>query len=329
MNTAIVTGATGGLGRNLTERLAQEGWRVTACGRNGGVGEVLSALPHVAFQSFDLSDRAATLDAFHAADAVFHCAALSSPWGAYADFHRANVTATENVIAAVREHGIGKLVHVSTPSIYFDYTDRIRLPESHLARRFANHYAYTKYLAELAVVAAADVKSVIIRPRGLFGEYDTAIIPRLHKVAAKGALPLPLRAGRPEGALIDLTYTGNVVEALLLAYHCDTPRARTYNISNGEPYHLRPLYTQLTATLGWQAAIKPLPYALLRHAAALLEWRARTFQGGKEPLMTQYSIGAIAFDQTLDISRAERELGYVPRYSIAEGLARYRKWSGG
>lgn len=323
MNTAIITGATGGLGRNLTERLAAEGWRVVACGRNAEIGASLNRLDNVTFHAFDLSNLADTLNHFQAADVVFHCAALSSPWGAYDEFYCANVIATQNVIAAVREYPIGKLVHVSTPSIYFDYLDQHRLPETHITRRFVNNYAYTKYLAELAIQAAKDINSVIIRPRGIFGEHDTAVLPRLQKIASKGYLPLLYRAGRQAGdALIDVSYVGNVVEALLLAYQADTPRARAYNITNGEPCTVRDLYTQIIETLNWQATLKPLPYAALKYAAKGLEWYAHTFQTAQEPLFTQYSIATIAFDQTLDIARAERELGYAPKWTIAEGLNR-------
>jgi nucleoside-diphosphate-sugar epimerase len=47
----------------------------------------------------------------------------------------------------------------------------------------------------------------------------------------------------------------------------------------------------------------------------------------KEPLLTPYSAGVLAFSQTLDINKARKELGYVPLVSIAQGLARYIAWA--
>ena len=126
MKKAIVTGATGGLGRNLVQTLLAQGWQVAACGRNAEIGKMLDT----EFHAFDLSDRNQTLKAFSEADIVFHCAALSSPWGRYENFYRANVTATRNVLSAVRHHRIGKLIHVSTPSIYFDYLDQHKAPRN-------------------------------------------------------------------------------------------------------------------------------------------------------------------------------------------------------
>lgn len=318
---AIITGATGGLGRNLTEALLARGWQVLACGRNAAIGAQLKT----PFIAFDLSDRKQTLAAFQTADVVFHCAALSSPWGNYQNFYRANVSATENVTAAMQRHGIAKLVHVSTPSLYFDFTDRRNTPESYLAKRFANHYAATKYLAEQHVLQSG-VESVIIRPRGIFGEHDTALLPRLIRVAQKGTLPLVVRHGREAGsALADVSYVGNVVHAMLLAAEKTLPSGSVFNITNGEPRSMADTYRMVAETLHLNIRFKPLPYRLLYTAASAMETAARLGIGG-EPLLTRYSVGTISFDQTLDISAARQQLGYEPQVSVAEGLERYARF---
>ena len=51
MKKAIVTGATGGLGRNLVQTLLAQGWQVAACGRNAEIGKMLET----EFHAFDLS----------------------------------------------------------------------------------------------------------------------------------------------------------------------------------------------------------------------------------------------------------------------------------
>ncbi len=83
---AIITGATGGLGRNLVEFLLLKGWEVIAFGRNKEIGDVLG----VEFHAFDLSNRELTLKYFKKVAIVFHCAALSSPWGKYDSFYNRN-----------------------------------------------------------------------------------------------------------------------------------------------------------------------------------------------------------------------------------------------
>lgn len=49
--------------------------------------------------------------------------------GRYADFYAGNVTATEHLLEAARRHGAQRFIFVSTPSVYFDYTDRFDVGE--------------------------------------------------------------------------------------------------------------------------------------------------------------------------------------------------------
>lgn len=81
----LVTGGTGFLGSSLAKRLMKEGYQVTIIGRNRQIGKQLVA-EGITFIQADLSDQAAMDDACQGQDYVFHCGALSSPWGKYQDF---------------------------------------------------------------------------------------------------------------------------------------------------------------------------------------------------------------------------------------------------
>ncbi len=312
---AIITGATGGLGRNLGEFLSQKGWEVLAFGRNESIGKALG----YKFKSFDLSNEKASLEAFEKADVVFHCAAKSSPWGEYEDFYRDNVTATANVLKAMEQYSIVKLVHVSTPSIYFDFTDQIDVEESYLAKKFVNAYAKTKYEAE-KLVLASDVDATIIRPRGIFGEYDTVLIPRLEKIARRGFLPLV----KDRDALVDVTYVGNVVYAMYLAATTEIPDKLIFNISNGEPLRVSKLFKMIMDALGKEVRFKHVNYRVMMALATTLEFFSRTLLK-KEPMITKYGVGLISHSQTLNLEKAKNILGYEPIYTIEEGLKRYAK----
>jgi len=312
---AIITGATGGLGRNLGEFLTKEGWQVLGFGRNQTIGKSLG----YPFKSFDLSDNKATLNAFEEADVVFHCSALSSPWGKYDDFYQNNVVATQNVLDAMKKYDIKKLVHVSTPSIYFDFTNQRNIDESYRPKEFVNAYAKTKFEAE-QLVLNADIQASIIRPRGIFGEYDTVLIPRLEKVAQKGFLPLP-NGGK---ALVDITYVGNVVHAMYLCATKELEGKHIFNISNGELIEIEKIFKMVMKTVNKEPKYKKISYKTIYYLATLLESVAK-LTGGKEPMITKYGVGLISFDQTLDLTKAKEVLGYEPLYTIEEGLERYAK----
>jgi nucleoside-diphosphate-sugar epimerase len=238
MERVVVTGATGFLGRHTVQRLIQEGAQVTGLGRSRIQGEALTKMG-ARFEGVDLAtEPARLLEIFKNHDNVIHCAALASPWGRYQEFYRANVTATENVIRAARAAGLRRMVHVSTPSLYIDQSDRFDVREGEpLPPRAINFYAETKRLAEERVDQAVNdgFAIVSIRPQGIVGPGDSAIFPRLVRMAQKKILP---NIGSGEN-WIDLTYVDNVVEALVLAMRApDHVIGRKYNITNGEPVQL-------------------------------------------------------------------------------------------
>lgn len=326
MNKALVTGATGFLGRAAAVRLQAMGWDVAGFGRDPQAGRRLTA-HGIPFLQGDLRSRQDIEAACAGRDFVIHCAALSSPWGRYRDFFEANVTGTAHVVDGCIRHGVRRLVHVSTPSIYFDYTDRLHLSEqAALPRKPVNAYAATKRIAERVVSDAAGrgLQSVIVRPRAIFGPGDTSLFPRLLRVNAARGIPL-IGDG---GALLDLTYMDNVVDALALA--CTAPDRATgqiYNISNGEPVKLIELLQQLFDMLQLQLRTRRISRSAALAAGWTMEWLYRAFPAlGQEPPFTRYTVGLLAYSQTLDISKARKLLDYEPRIGIQEGLSRFADW---
>lgn len=320
---ALITGATGFLGGALAHRLRQLSWEVTGLGRNSERGAALTA-DGVRFVQADLADATAVRAACAGQDIVFHCGALSSPWGREIDFHRANVVGTENVLLGCQAGRVTRLIHVSTPAVYFNYQTRLGVREGDPLPPPVNAYARSKRQAEALVAAAhiAGLPVITLRPRAIFGPGDTAIFPRLLRAIEAGRLR---RLGSDE-VVTDLTYVDNVVAAMMACV--DAPAAclgHTYNISNGEAIALWPLIDDLCRRLGYPPPRGRVPFPVAYSLAAGLELAAR-LTGGREPLLTRYSVGLLSTSLTLDISAAQRDLDYVPRITVAEGVDRFLAW---
>lgn len=265
------------------------------------------------FKPFDLSNVTACREHFEKADVVFHCAARSSPWGVYEDFYNANV------LEMMVYYNIPKLVHVSTLSIYFDFSDQRAVQENYRPKQFVNHYAKTKYEAELLVLSS-NVDATIIRPRGIFGEYDDVFMPRLERIVQKGFLPLI----KNRDTLVNITYVGNVVYAMYLAATKELPDKSVFNISNDEPMQISTFLTMVMKIVGKEVKYKKINYKIMMHMEIFLEFIAK-IRMKHAPMLTKYSIGFIAYNQTLDLKKSKEILGYVPKFTIAEGLDRYVK----
>lgn len=324
----LVTGGTGFLGRHLIWQLARQGAQLVFTGRNREAARlVMAAMPegvarYVETEHGTPQAERRLVECAAGVDAIVHCAALAAPWGRREDFRRANVASTAEVLAACRAHGIGRLVHISSPSVYFDYQDRCGITEDAVLPAAVTEYARSKRAAELLVLAAGLPHGVLLRPRAIFGPWDQALLPRLLRLMQYGRVPL-LRGGR---ALLDMTYVDNVVAAIELALHA--PAAATppiYNISNGEPIAVADLFARISASFDLPIRTVQRPYWLADGMARLLELSARLVPGW-EPPVTRYSLGAIAFSQTLDLQHARAHLGYAPLVSLDEGIARTAAW---
>lgn len=322
----LVTGATGCLGRNLVRRLCGNGHNVRATGRDLDIGEHLTRMK-ATFCPAKLENLFEVTELCESIDWVIHCAALSSPWGKYEDFYQSNVIGTQNIVEGCLINKVKKLVHISTPSLYFNFRDQYDIHESdQLPDKFANAYATTKHLAE-KIIDEASLKNglpvITLRPRGIFGPYDAAIFPRLIRFAQKGYIPL-IDGGK---ALIDITYVDNVVESIICSlYSSQEHHGKKYNITNGEPLHIKDLLKKTFDALEFPVHFKNMSYRHAYSIAKILEWIAKLPLMRHEPRLTQYGVGVLGKSQTLNIDAAKRDLGYNPIVSIDEGIERYAKW---
>ncbi|AWN75440.1 SDR family NAD(P)-dependent oxidoreductase [Legionella anisa] len=320
----VVTGATGCLGLNLTQRLVADGHEVIALGRNEQLGKILTQ-SGARFISLDLLDKEKLKKVARDAQTIFHCAALSSPWGRYKDFYEANVQGTQHVIEATPPNA--RLVHVSSPSIYFNFTEQHNIKEdAALPSKPANDYVKTKLLAESLVDKAFQEKNmnvITIRPRAIFGPYDRAILPRILQNEKNGILPI---IGNGENR-VDITYVENVVESLLLAAQANQQFCgKKYNITNGEPKTLMTIISELFSALQKPFIPKFIPYSIAKTYAGCMEKLYNLPFIHKEPRLTRYSAAVLCMGQTLNIEAAQKDLGYQPKITITQGIDRFAKW---
>ena len=319
MKTVLVTGATGFLGKYVVDELVEHGYQVRAFGRNSKVGRSLEN-SSVSFFQGDLTKADDVLEACKGMDLVVHAGALSTVWGPWEDFYQANVLGTKYVLEACRQTGIQRLVYVSSPSIYAAPKDQLAIKESDAPEENnLNNYIRSKLASEKLFNDYPDVPSIILRPRGLFGIGDTSILPRVINLSQKLGIPL-IGDGRQ---LMDMTCVENVALAIRLAIEASEAKGEVYNITNGEPRAFRDLLEESLTGLGYPIKYRKLPAALLSGIASSLEFLYKTLNLKGEPALTLYTYYLLRYSQTLDISKAEKDLGYHPKISISEGIEQY------
>jgi nucleoside-diphosphate-sugar epimerase len=319
---ALVTGGGGFLGGAIVRRLVARGDTARSLARNH-----YPALDDLGVSQFqgDIADANVLASAAAGCDIIFHVAAKAGLWGRYDDYHRANVTGTENVVAACRKHGIRRLVYTSSPSVVFDGRDMEGVDESvPYAAHFEAHYPKTKAIAEQLVLGANGdgLVTVALRPHLIWGSGDTNLIPRILARARAGRLR---RIGKASKR-IDSVYIDNAAEAHLLAADRLSPGSpvagKVYFISQGEPVPLWDLVNRILAAAGLPPVTRTVPVRAARFAGWVMEGVYGLLCRQEEPPMTRFLAGELATAHWFNISAARRDLGYEPRVSIEEGLRR-------
>lgn len=322
MAKILVTGATGFLGGYLVRRLEADGKQVIASGRNEEKGKEFSN-----FARCDLSNTDEVQDLFTQnpdIELVINSAALSSAWGKYEDFYKANYVSVENTLNAISasDNNI-KLIHVSSPSVYARMADQNMLTEDEpFPEKPMTPYSKTKQMAERLLEKRANFPYAIIRPRGIIGVGDTSVVPRLLN-ASTSPVGIPLVGGGIHS--LDVTCVENVVEAIIAVMKIDM-KGQIFHVTDGNPRPFRELLGILESGLGTEFKKINIPRGLLNPVAHIMQGLYKTFSPGTEPRLTPYTLSTIAYEQTLSIDKLLKETDYKPLVSLESELDRYAKY---
>lgn len=280
----------------------------------------------------DIRDADQVLLAAKDCDAVIHAAAKVGVVGPWEDYRSINVDGTANVLAAVRHHGIARVVHVSTPSVaHVGHAIVGGGAEPPVTGRRRAWYPESKALAERLALASSSTEHAVvaIRPHLVWGPGDTQLVGRIVERARAGRLAL-VGGGT---ALIDTTYIDGAASALVAALDAVGPDAhcngRAYVVANGEPRPIRELVLGICAAAGIDFEPRDVPRGLATLAGSAVEsvWRLRG--ATTEPPLTRFLAEQLGTAHWFDPRPARDDLGWSPTVTIDEGLARLRAFYSG
>lgn len=299
----IVTGAAGFIGSRLSRRLLDEGCRVTGidCLTDFYDERIKrrNLEPLLARRSFrwlqaDLNDLPLRR-LLRGTEAVFHLAAqagVRDSWGSQFDIYiRQNIRATQRLLEAAKGLPLRRFVYASSSSVY-GLTPDMPFKETSPLHPLSP-YGVSKLAAEdLAFLyfQCFGVPTVSLR---FFTVYGPGQRPDMafHKFLKAIQAGDPITVYGDGRQTRDFTYVEDIVAANLAALERGRP-GQVYNIGGGHRERLDRLFGVLESVCGRTVR--------LRHGPA---------QKGDAP------------HTSADIGKARRELGFVPRTGLADGLA--------
>ena len=324
MKKILVTGASGFIGSFVVEEALKRGFETWAAVRKGSSRRYLQD-SRIRFIELDLDDpdglrgRLAGIGF----DYVVHAAGATKCLDA-ADFFRINTQGTKNLAAAVADTcpELKRFVFISSLSVLgpvretAPYTDMTAADTP----RPDTAYGRSKLEAERALDGMQGFPFIVLRPTGVYGprEKDYFMMAESIKRHVDFAAGL-----RPQ----DLTfiYVKDLVGAVFLALERGNIGSR-YLLSDGRVYSSRAFSDLICRELGnpWLLRIKA-PLWLLRVITAAgegvgrLTGRLTALNNDKYKIMRQRN-------WRCDIRPAVAELGFSPRYGLAEGVREAVEW---
>lgn len=304
----LVTGAGGFLGSHLTERVVTLGARTRALVHYNARGswgwlDTSPAKDGVEMVSGDICDRDSLRRALDGVDVVFHLAALIAIPYSYAApgaYVRTNVEGTLNVLQAALDAGVKRVVHTSTSEVY-GTPDYVPIDEGHPLRG-QSPYSASKVGAEKIAEAFHASFGLPIATIRLFNTYgprqsERAVIPT---IVAQALTQPVIRLGSLHPKR-DFNYVEDSVEGFVRMAECDDAIGEVVNVGSGEEISIGDLAATILSILGRDVPI------------VCEEERLRP---------TKSEVGRLCADSR----KARRLLGWSPRYSLNDGLARTLAW---
>jgi nucleoside-diphosphate-sugar epimerase len=308
-----ISGGAGFLGLHLARRLVADGHDVRTldlgplddAGLEGSVQELRG----------DVRDPGAAARLCDRADVLVHAAAALPIQASREAIRSANVDGTAVTLAAALEAGVRRAVLISSTAVY-------GIPKHHPLREDSplvgvGHYGESKIEAERVARRAGrrGLEVVVLRPKTFIGPERLGVFEILFDWIREGRRIPILGDGSNRYQLLAVE---DLVEATVSAAEADVT-GETFNVGATKFGTVRSDLEALIGHAGSGSRLRPVParpaelalraLELLR-LSPLAEWHYRTAHR----------------DSYVDVSKAQRLLGFAPRLSNARALCETYDW---
>lgn len=318
----LLTGGTGYIGSHTAIELIQQGYEVSILDNLfNSKEEVLDKIEEITgtrpeFFKVDLLDREKVFEVFNLNrfDLVIHFAGLKAVAESVEkplEYYKNNVCGTVNLLNAMLEHGVNKIIFSSSATVYGDPGDPKYVETMETGHNLANPYGRTKYMIEEILkdtcTANPDFEAVLLRYFNPIGNHSSGLIGEDPNGIPNNLMPIIMQVLRgererlsiygndyptPDGTCLrDYIHVVDLARGHVAAIDKMLPGVQIYNLGSGRPHSVLEIVTTLERISG-----KKLPVEFTdRRVGDLAEFYA-------------------------DPTKAERELGWKTELTIEDAI---------
>lgn len=309
----FITGGAGFLGINLVRHILQRGHEVVSYDlapfdypERDRIREVRG----------DIRDAGALEQAMRGADVVIHTAAALPLYSAE-DIRSTDIDGTRNVLAAAKKNNVPRVIHVSSTAVY-------GIPDHHPLFETdkldgVGEYGKAKIAAEQMCLAyrAQGMCIPIVRPKSFIGPERLGVFALFYDWAADGhGFPM-IGSGNNRYQLLDVA---DLCDAIYLTATLPKDTVNdTFNIGAKEFTTMKEDYQAVLDRAGFGKKIRGFP-------AAPMIWTLRILEALHLSPLYKWVYETASKDSFVSIEKAEKVLGFAPKYSNKQALVRNYEW---
>jgi nucleoside-diphosphate-sugar epimerase len=333
-DVTVITGAGGWLGSGLVAAFLADDHKYRRPGamrllvRDPADASVLcAASDRVEVVIGDISQAGTARDLFRGLEGdvdVIHAAGIIHP-DKMVDFDAVNHQGTEHILRAAENAGIRRMVHVSSNSPFGTNAD--------VADTFGNHepfhpyfgYGRSKMDAEIRVQAAAarGMNVVMVRPPWFYGPHQPARQSTFFTMVRTGRFPM-LGGGHQRRSMV---YIDNLVQGIVRAELTPTQSGLGWWIADQHPYTIAEIVETVRRALSNEGYdVQPNRLKLPNIVGDIAERVDSVLQRADKYNQQFHVLGEMNKTIAVDISAAQRDLGYSPDVSLYDGMRRSISW---
>lgn len=305
----LITGADGFIGSHLTELLVQKGYSIRALSYYNSFNywgwlEDVSCKDEIEIITGDIRDPEFCRKLTKDIDVVYHLAALIAiPYSYIApnSYIDTNVKGTLNICQAALENGVQRMIHTSTSEVY-GTAQYVPIDEKHPFQP-QSPYSASKIGADAIAMSyyySFNLPLTIARPFNTYGPRQSAraVIPTIITQIAQGYKKIDLGAVRPTR---DFTYVKDTCQGLLEISETVLASGETINIGSNFEISIENVFKIIRSIM---------------HADVEILQDDRRLRPEKSEVSRLWC----------DNSKLKSLTGYLPGYSIEEGLKETIAW---
>ena len=301
MKTALVTGASGFIGKALLKHLHESGYGVNVLSRQSQQNNELMQVYRGSLADADVLENACA-----GMDVVFHLAAFTHVNHAdRATVFHTNVDGTALLLAAAVRQRVRRFVYFSSSLA----DDADGGPDT--------VYGESKRAAEKLLLETAEggaIEVCCLRPVNVYGPGMKGNLASMIRMINKGIFPpLPQLSNR-----LSLVGVDDVCQAALLAAESPVANGKIYLVTDGTAYSMNQLEQSIRSALGQAQPRWSVPLWMLYIAAFKLELLSRLLRLDNAPGLRSYR--TLTSQNIFSNEKISHELGYTPSESFFQAL---------